>query len=98
MMVLGARAGAVDRNETDEIKQRTKTNARVRFMWFPGPWNSRNTLDDLWWKMRVVRGAASVLVSENLTATSQFGRDGPFCVPPTGEANKGLTFHQKHGS
>src|SRR5580692_1825931 len=39
---------------SEKATQRVATIARVRFMWFPGPWNFRNTLVDLRWNMRVV--------------------------------------------
>ena len=55
MTVLGARAWAIGRNETEQVTLRAVKSARVRFIWFPSPWNFRNTLDDFRWNMRVVR-------------------------------------------
>src|SRR5260370_3797744 len=64
MMVLRAPACSGERNIAEQEKQRTKRNARVRVMWFPWPLNFRNTLDDLQWNRRVVRGLGNVLVSD----------------------------------
>ena len=64
MTILGARAWAVDSNNAEQEKQMAKKNVRARFMWFPGPWNFRNTLDDLRRKMRVVRGLGNGSPSE----------------------------------